>query len=75
MTREFDYNLDGNIRAAFQRRLDFLDKMHSRSQSPKARRRLEAKMVDLRAELADIDAKATCVDLAFERWRRLSEKC
>ncbi len=51
-----------------ERRLAELDDAHRRARSPGARRRIEQKMVEARAEARKIAAAGRAVDSAYERW-------
>lgn len=63
-------SIDEDYAAALGRQIAFLDAEHARAAAPSQRRRIEAKMAELRTEIALHRARAETVDLAFARWKR-----
>lgn len=68
----FDY--DAMDERDFERRLQEFDEAHARARSPARRRKIEAQVKQMQAEMEDMRQKAKVVDIAYARWvKRIEE--
>jgi hypothetical protein len=71
LEEELRQNDDDVIAERIEFQLHLLDEAHARARGPKARRKIEAKIVELKAEALKLAVKV--VDIAYARWVRSLE--
>ena len=65
---------DQEITDHFEFQLKLLDEAHARARGPRARKRIEIKVAELKRELEDLREEAKVVDIAYARWKRAFDK-